>query len=291
MHAATRALAALAISAAPLTITDMTTPTAHAGFTNNILITGYWPPTNNMVRRFSTNPDQNPAGWQGDNWNNTGFNIHSYFPEFPSPPNPPSQWGAGEGDLTVDYQDTMADWEQIVSDVKPAAIITFSRGRSGSNWELEGRLRMWEADQWISDYQAPFKPSPDMPIFDDLTPGTWYDSYLPLNDITTAVENTGVFAPGNVFTDTSGAGRFLSEFIGLLGTRHHLLNQAPDAQFRSFAAGHIHVGINTPDSVANAATDATLLALTDYLNTVIPAPPTATLLAAAAIAANRRRRK
>ena len=54
-----------------------------AGHTNNILITGYWPPTNEMVRHFSTDPVQNPLGWMGDNWEGRGYNIYSFFPEFP----------------------------------------------------------------------------------------------------------------------------------------------------------------------------------------------------------------
>ena len=30
-----------------------------------IMVTGYWPPTNEMVRHFSQDPDLNPDGWQG----------------------------------------------------------------------------------------------------------------------------------------------------------------------------------------------------------------------------------
>ena len=35
------------------------------GQTNKIMITGYWPPTNEMIRPFSQNIAQNPGGWQG----------------------------------------------------------------------------------------------------------------------------------------------------------------------------------------------------------------------------------
>ncbi len=58
-------------------------PSAWAAFTNNILITGYWPPTNEMIRRFSTSATQNPTGWIGENWEGRGYNVHSFFPEFP----------------------------------------------------------------------------------------------------------------------------------------------------------------------------------------------------------------
>ena len=40
-----------------------------------ILLTGYWPPTNEMLRRFSTNPLQNPAGWIGEDWEQRGFDV------------------------------------------------------------------------------------------------------------------------------------------------------------------------------------------------------------------------
>ena len=40
---------------------------SHAGAENphNIMLTGYWPPTNDMLRKFSTNQKQNPDGWEG----------------------------------------------------------------------------------------------------------------------------------------------------------------------------------------------------------------------------------
>lgn len=58
------------------------TPLASADNTRNIMITGYWPPTANMVQRFSTNPELNPEGWVGGNWEGRGYNVYSYFPTF-----------------------------------------------------------------------------------------------------------------------------------------------------------------------------------------------------------------
>src|SRR6188474_964335 len=40
----------------------------NAGSRPAILLTGYWPPTNEMIRHFSTDPVQNPGGWMGSNW-------------------------------------------------------------------------------------------------------------------------------------------------------------------------------------------------------------------------------
>ncbi|MCA9298328.1 MAG: hypothetical protein KDA28_04640, partial [Phycisphaerales bacterium] len=97
----------------------------------HILLTGYWPPTNEMVRHFSTNPERNPDGWAGANWEGRGYHVYSYFPEFPN------GVGQGVGDLEVDYQDTSADFWPIAEAVAPTALITFSRGSFGRDWEIE----------------------------------------------------------------------------------------------------------------------------------------------------------
>lgn len=260
---------------------------AQDNFTKNILLTGYWPQTNNMLRAFSPNPDQNPDGWIGENWNNTGYNIYAFFPEFPGQTGP--SWGRGEGDFEVDYQDTSADWARILPEINPLAIMTFSRGGSGSNWEIEGRLQMHEGRSWVPDYDGERRPTADMPIFETLVPNEWYDSSLPTDAIMNAVNGAGIGV--DAYIDTTGGGSFLSEFIGLHGLMHKINNGAPDAQFRTFAAGHIHVGIDTPLAEAEMATEISLEQLTGYLDTVIPSPPAGTvLLALTATAIVRRRR-
>src|SRR5262245_15339390 len=70
---------------------------AHAAFTKNILLTGYWPPSNEMVRPFSNNPVLNPGGWIGGNWEQRGYNIYSYFPTFANPTC--TSCGQGMGDF------------------------------------------------------------------------------------------------------------------------------------------------------------------------------------------------
>lgn len=260
---------------------------AEPNYTNNILLTGYWPETNNMLRQFSTNPDQNPGGWAGENWNNSGYNVYAYFPEFPGQTGP--NWGQGSGDFEVDYQDTSEDWARILPDINPAAIMTFSRGSAGSNWELEGQLQMHAGRTWIPDFSGDRRPTEDMPIFDTLVPGEWYDSSLPNDEIMAAIngEDFGVDA----FIDTTGGGRYLSEFIGLHGLMHKINNDSADSEFRTFAAGHIHVGIDTTLEDAERATEITLNSLTAHLDQVIPSPSGgATLLAFTATAFVRRRR-
>ncbi|MDX9912575.1 MAG: hypothetical protein RBS39_12160 [Phycisphaerales bacterium] len=266
-------------------------PLAVAGHTNNILITGYWPQTNEMVRRYSTSPTQNPDGWIGGNWENRGYDIHSYFPEFPGGvgANP-----KGNGDLEVDYQDTSADFWRIVEEVRPVAIITFSRGSARANWELERINRNWET--WIDDYEAPFQPTDEngVPGRPDKTVPADYirETSLPVNSIIDAVRATGAIPSSSVFVDeTGGGGQFLSEFIAYHGVWYQSMHSDPSDPYWTVAAGHIHVGVNTSLSAAMTATDATLRALTDYLDTVIPAPGTGgVMLAGVGVLARRRRR-
>lgn len=262
-------------------------PVLTLGYTRNIMITGYWPPTNEMVRRFSTSPVQNPQGWVGQNWEGRGYDVYSYFPEFPggTGTNP-----RGEGDLEVDYQDTSADWWRIVNQVQPIAIITFSRGRAGTNWEIEARNRKMPLNQWTDDYLAPFKPTEDLPIATE-PDNLIRHSSLPMQNILTAVA-AGV-AGMNAFIDTSDAfgGTFLSEFIGYHGNWYHGLHADPNDPAWNIAAGHIHVGINTPLDKAIAATEISLRELIGHVNTVIPEPVTLVLMGSGLLLLVGRRRR
>ena len=35
-----------------------------------------------MIRYFSHNEQLNPDGWEGNNWENRGYDVISYFPSF-----------------------------------------------------------------------------------------------------------------------------------------------------------------------------------------------------------------
>lgn len=253
-----------------------------AGHTRNIMLTGYWPPTGDMIRQFSANSAQNPGGWTGGNWEGRGYNIYSFFPEFPN------GVGQGEGDFEVNYADTSADWARIVNEVRPAAIITFSRANTSNGWELEGGNRMYANSQWTADFTGS-RPTDDMPIVQALTPGTELFSSLPINDIIANVAASS--ADVNAFSTPIDNSRYLSNFIGLHGNWHHEMNAGEDAEWRNFAAGHIHVGQFTDLDDAVLATEVTLRTLTDYLDTVIPAPSSVAVLGFSGVLASRRRRR
>ena len=78
-----------------------------------ILVTGFWPPTNEMIRHFSTSNTLNLEGWQGNDWEGRGYDIVSYFPEFENPDC--DNCGTGYGNFEVDYQDTSNDFWPIVN--------------------------------------------------------------------------------------------------------------------------------------------------------------------------------
>lgn len=260
---------------------------ASAGSTYNIMLTGYWPPTNEMVRPFSTNTEQNPEGWKGGNFKGRGYNVYSFFPEFPGGTGVNSK---GVGDLEVDYQDTDADWERITNDVKPCAIITFSwapgtTNRGQKDWEIEGRNR--NRTTWSNDYQAPFKPD-KIPPDDTIAPNAWRDSTLPKEAIRDAVAAAGV---GVVpWIDNAGGGSFLSEYIGYKGVWYQSRHSSPDDPYQTFAAGHVHVGSKVTVEEGRLATEITLDQLMNYLDTVIPAPGSALVFTGAVLAVVRRRR-
>jgi len=257
------------------------------GQTNKIMITGYWPPTNEMIRPFSQNIAQNPSGWQGGNWEGRGYDIHSYFPEFPGgvDVNP-----RGTGDFQVDYQAASNDFWRIVDELKPVAIITFSRGSFGSNWELESRARKLPLSQWSPDYLAPTRPTSDLPIANE--PNNFIrHSSLPMANIRDAVNAANLGVSGFIDTSNSFGGNFVSEFTSYHSAWYANLHASPDDPFRCVAGGHIHVGVNTPVAAATTATQITLRELITHVNTIVPAPSTATIgLGALAIAGLRRRR-
>lgn len=222
-----------------------------------IMITGYWPPTNEMIRHFSTDPVQNPGGWKGGNWEGRGFDVYSFFPEFPH------GLGKGEGDFEVDYQDTSQDFWLITSQINPRAVITFGLAYNNNDWELEWRNRNLTMSQWVNDYLSPYKPTPAPP--DAFAPPDYIRySSLPMDQIVDAV-NAAVPSV-NAFGDYQGdSGNFLCEFVGYHASWYHDQHCFPGNPNQNIGGGHIHVGgsISLPDCVA--ATEETIRALIDSL--------------------------
>lgn len=237
--------------------------------TNNIMLTGYWPNTNEMLRQFSDNPTQNPGGWQGKNWEGRGYDVYAFFPEFTG-----GSFPVGLGDFTVDYQDTSADWARITAKIQPLSIITFSLGSNGPLWEVETMQR--NLVTWADDYVAPFQPTPSPPDTSFAPNGIRYSS-LPTAAIVSAVNGAGLGL--NAFVDTTGfGGGFLSEFIAYHGVWHRDDRVAPGTPDQCFMSGHVHVGTDVSVGTGILATEVTLRTTLDELDTLVPEPATLTAL-------------
>ena len=243
----------------------------------NVVVTGYWPNTNEMLRRWSNDPAQNGGTWVGRNWRNRGFDVYAFFPEFPPDGNPMNDpfgsdgWvGAPDSDLRVDYQDSSADFWRIVDRYRPHVLITTSRGgRIG--WELEAVEGGHAggtgdpADDWSPDGHG----AVILPTQDSIDPRSWaaistyrngrtLASQLPLPEIAAATE---ALALESVAIDADGtSGNYLSGFMGLHGLYYN--QTAP----HNVAAGHIHVGISVSAVNAERLMATTLETVLSQLN-------------------------
>ena len=226
-----------------------------------IMVTGYWPPTNEMVRHFSKNIELNPEGWQGGNWEDLGYDVVSFFPEF----NPAdcNNCGQGYGDLEVDYRDFSQDFWPIVEDINPVGIITFSRGSNDMSWELENRLV--NRTNWIDDYMSPLLPTPNPP---DDTVSNYHVRYtsLPVDEIINAIFDAQLGL--DAYLDNTNAGMFLSEFAGYHGVWYKE-NYDEDIEKPCFSGGHIHVGGQVNWETAKAAAEVSIRTLIHYVDQFI----------------------
>ena len=223
-----------------------------------IMLTGYWPPTNEMVRHFSQDPELNPAGWQGENWEGLGYDVVSFFPEFE--PADCNDCGQGFGDLEVDYQDFSLDFWPIVEEVQPVGIMTFSRGFNDMSWELENRLV--NRTNWYDDYTAPLLPTPNPP---DDTVNNYHVRYtsLPVSDIINAIQEAHIGL--DPYLDNTNAGMFLSEFAGYHGVWYKETYEE-DIEIPCFSGGHIHVGAQVDWDTAKEAAEVSIRTLIDYID-------------------------
>jgi len=223
-----------------------------------IMVTGYWPPTNEMVRHFSQSEELNPAGWQGENWENSGYDVVSFFPEF----NPPdcNNCGQGYGDLEVDYQDFSQDFWPIIEAINPVGIITFSRGYNDHSWELENRVV--NRTNWVDDYTTPLLPTPNPP---DNSVNNYHVRYtsLPVEEIIAEIERSGLGL--DAYLDNTNAGMFLSEFAGYHGSWYKE-DHDDNSEIPCFASGHIHVGAQIDWDSARLAAEISIRTLIEYID-------------------------
>jgi len=249
-----------------------TSSTGSIACTKKVVLMGYWPPTNEMLRPWSADPTQNPDGWIGEDWGGYGYDVYAFFPEFPPDGDPTNDQIGEDGavgspayDLRVDYQATSADFWRIVDTHQPVILLTTSRGGK-IGWEIEaiegghgsnnpGDPAMdWASDKHGAD-QFPTEATIEARSWAAISTyrqGQTLPSQLPVDAIFTATAALGVT---NVAIDDGTSGNFLSGFLGLHGLYYNVV--AP----HNVAAGHIHVGFGLPVADASALLEATLAAL------------------------------
>jgi pyrrolidone-carboxylate peptidase len=224
-----------------------------------IMLTGYWNPTGQMIVPFSNDSYLNPDGWKGDNWENRGYDIYSFFP------NP----GIYNGTFEVDYQATWNDFWNITDQIKPIAIISFGAG--AGPWEIEFNARNLLV--WANDYKPPYQPTPCPP--DDTVPtGFIRHSTLPAQEIEDAVNiETSV----NAWVDwDDNPGAFLCEYMAYLGMWYQSIHKNDNLN-PCKSAGFIHVNSNVNLTDAIEATNVTIRETIKYVDCV-KTPPDAPVI-------------
>jgi pyrrolidone-carboxylate peptidase len=216
-----------------------------------VLVTGFWPPTNEMLRGFSEDAAANPSGWRGKNWQNSGYDVVAYFPEFP---NGTAAQPSGQGDFQVDYQDARADFERLTKKLNPAMILCYGRG--DGPWEIETQAVFHTS--WNNDYRPPQQP--DWPRHFDYPAGSTLALTVPAEAIERAVKAN---VPGlNVWIDRQGnPGAFICGYLAFLAADYQMRHPA-----HCKAAGFIHVAGDVDLQTAQKAHEATLAAMIEAMN-------------------------
>jgi len=226
-----------------------------------IMVTGYWSPTGRMIRHFSQDPELNPDGWAGENWEGTGFDIISYFPD------PDAGY---TGDFEVDYQDTLADFWRITEQLQPVAIVSFGMGNGP--WEIEFNAR--NITNWVPDDNPPTMPEPNPP---DSSVPTGYvrNTNLPAEEIAervNALNLPGIGTDGAWVDIWGNPGRYLCEYIAYHGFWYQEIHGAPGEPDSCQLAGFTHVAENVPVDSAVLATEETLRVVIEALTQTTPTP-------------------
>jgi hypothetical protein len=267
------------------------------GERRTILMTGVWPPTN------IASPDGILAPWapRVENYLGTGYDVVAVATEFPAGPlgttgvgdRTRPYWGAGTGDITVDYRHTSQRFWRLVAEHKPVAIMSFSRNTPDRQWVLElGALNLPQAD-WKTEityvdadgeprlglFPEPFagggkqdySPFRGGGVADGLPPdcsvpaGFGRESTLPRDQISSALRVA--FSPSQIEPvigeNFTRVGPFVSGYMAYHVSWHAALST--ETAHPCLAAGHTHVGIDVDVADGRRAVEIQLETLITYL--------------------------
>jgi pyrrolidone-carboxylate peptidase len=200
----------------------------------NILITGYWPPTNEMLEEFSPDPFKNKGLWIGKNWKNSGYDLYAYFPNFEEKDR------VGNGDFPVDFTATYNDFHRLTQELKPALILSFGNG--AGPWEIESTF----PNHYLSMFVTGNIPSSNgekiqYEIPEKLKQNFTYRASLPSYEILKRVNASPHPHLTARIDSEDDAGDFLCGFISYLGAWYHSEHKDADLPFRTYGSGFIHV--------------------------------------------------
>lgn len=222
--------------------------------TKNILVTGYWPPTNHMLVELS--PHAGPF-WKGRNWRGLGYDVYAYYPT-----NTEGTHGIGQGDFRVDFAAVYNDFHRLTNELKPVAILHFGAG--DGPWEIEAVYPAYFSD-WFSSGRIPSEIGVEIqyPIPLSLRAQVERASTLPMREIESAVNALGAQGLPAWIDARGGAGDYVCGFTGYMASWYQAEHASPTDPAHVKAAGFIHVNGELPQ--AQAAMEASLEALARWL--------------------------
>jgi hypothetical protein len=203
--------------------------------THNILLTGYWPPTNEMLREFSPLPEHNKNAWIGRNWQGLGYDVYAYFSEFKENDT------VGTGDFEVEEKHTMNDLKKYTEKLSPVAIMSFGNGPGD-----------WEIERNFPDY-----------FFNT---GVTLHTSLPAEQIQDAVNHDSQLPFRAWINEQGDAGDYLCGYLSYLISAYHEKHSNPQDARYNVAAGFIHVSGRYDTAQYTRATEVSLRALITYVD-------------------------
>jgi len=212
-----------------------------------------------MVARFSTNPYVNPDGWQGENWENLGYDVYSFVAK---------QYYDNQGTWEWNYQKIWNEFWNISNQLHPIAIISFGQGGKDNTWRIESKAVNW--NKWYPDKDGN-QPNPNPPD-DTVCPDYIRLSSLPLQEIEKEVNNqTTINAEINLL---GTPGLYFCGYIAYLDLWYKELYSNLHDEFLCKCAGFIHVNgsIDLQESIeaTNITIRKTLEKVTKNVNDVNP---------------------
>lgn len=182
----------------------------------NIVLTGFWHPTNEMLRIFSAHPTTNPDGWQGANWRGLGYDIFSFFPEAEA-----GNRGTGAGNFRVDFASVYNDFIHVTEAFLPIAILGFGFAPY-ANLRFETNYPA-KFQKWFESGEIPSVVGEKIcyPIADSLKTSKTFYSSLPVKKIKSKVDSLMLSNFQTEINDPGDPGEYLCAFLSYLLGWHH----------------------------------------------------------------------